>query len=132
MLLETCDSGGLHEAPGGASQTRTGIEQHLGSTIVGIIEAVRAIERDWCRRDRGRATQSVAQHRHCWIPRLPRISEAHVGDLLVFSDAGAYGASMSSNYNSRPLAPEVPVDGSEVRLIRRRQRMEELLALEAT
>lgn len=56
--------------------------------------------------------------------------EAHVGDLLVFSDAGAYGASMSSNYNSRPLAPEVLVDGSEIRLIRRRQRMDELLALE--
>jgi diaminopimelate decarboxylase len=58
--------------------------------------------------------------------------EARVGDLLVFSDAGAYGSSMSSNYNSRPLAPEVLVDGSEIRLIRRRQRMDELLALEAT
>jgi diaminopimelate decarboxylase len=56
---------------------------------------------------------------------------ARVGDLLVFSDAGAYGASMSSNYNSRPLAPEVLVDGAQIRLIRRRQRMEELLALEA-
>ncbi len=58
--------------------------------------------------------------------------EARVGDLLVFSDAGAYGASMGSNYNSRPLAPEVLVDGSEIRLIRRRQRIDELLALEAT
>jgi diaminopimelate decarboxylase len=57
---------------------------------------------------------------------------AIVGDLLVFSDAGAYGASMGSNYNSRPLAPEVLVDGSEIRLIRRRQRIDELLALEAT
>jgi len=57
--------------------------------------------------------------------------EASVGDLLVFSDAGAYGASMGSNYNSRPLAPEVLVDGSEIRLIRRRQRIDELLALEA-
>lgn len=56
--------------------------------------------------------------------------EATVGDLLVFADAGAYGASMSSNYNSRPLAPEVLIDGSDIRLIRRRQRMEELLALE--
>jgi diaminopimelate decarboxylase len=56
--------------------------------------------------------------------------EARVGDLLVFSDAGAYGSSMSSNYNSRPLAPEVLVDGSEIRLIRRRQQIEELLALE--
>jgi diaminopimelate decarboxylase len=53
-----------------------------------------------------------------------------VGDLLVFHDAGAYGASMSSNYNSRPLAAEVLVDGPAQRLIRRRQTMGELLALE--
>jgi diaminopimelate decarboxylase len=39
------------------------------------------------------------------------LPEARVGDLLVFHDAGAYGASMSSNYNSRPLAAEVLVDG---------------------
>ena len=55
---------------------------------------------------------------------------AQVGDLLVLHDAGAYGASMSSNYNSRPLAAEVLVDGGDVRLIRRRQTLEELLALE--
>ena len=53
-----------------------------------------------------------------------------VGDLLVFEDAGAYGASMSSNYNTRPLAAEVLVDGDQTRLIRRRQRVDELLALE--
>ena len=57
---------------------------------------------------------------------------AAVGDFLVFHDAGAYGASMSSNYNSRPLAPEVLVDGGQARLIRRRQTVEELLALERT
>ncbi len=56
---------------------------------------------------------------------------AGVGDLLVIHDAGAYGASMSSNYNSRPLAAEVLVDGDAARLIRRRQTVEELLALEA-
>lgn len=53
-----------------------------------------------------------------------------VGDLVVFHDAGAYGASMSSCYNSRPLAPEVLVDGESIRLIRRRQTIDELLALE--
>jgi diaminopimelate decarboxylase len=62
---------------------------------------------------------------------LPRtLPEARVGDLLVLHDCGAYAASMASNYNSRPLAPEVLVDGVEVRLIRRRQTIEELLALE--
>ena len=55
-----------------------------------------------------------------------------VGDLIVFHDAGAYGASMSSNYNSRPLAPEVLIERGEARLIRRRQRIEELIALEET
>ncbi|KIA79921.1 diaminopimelate decarboxylase [Chromobacterium piscinae] len=56
---------------------------------------------------------------------------AQVGDLMVFHDAGAYGATMSSNYNSRPLLAEVLVDGGAARLIRRRQTMAELLALEA-
>jgi len=58
------------------------------------------------------------------------LPEARVGDLLVFHDAGAYGATMSSNYNSRPLAAEVLVDGGAARLIRRRQTVAELLALE--
>lgn len=53
-----------------------------------------------------------------------------VGDLAVVEDAGAYGASMSSNYNSRPLAPEVMVDAGKVTLVRRRQEIRELLALE--
>ena len=62
---------------------------------------------------------------------LPRaLPGARVGDLLVIHDTGAYGASMSSNYNTRPLIAEVLVDGTNSRLIRRRQSVEELLALE--
>ncbi|MGE8320799.1 MAG: diaminopimelate decarboxylase family protein, partial [Comamonas sp.] len=62
---------------------------------------------------------------------LPRtLGDAQVGDLLVIHDTGAYGASMSSNYNTRPLAAEVLVDGGQARLIRRRQTVDELLALE--
>ena len=62
---------------------------------------------------------------------LPRtLGDAQVGDLLVIHNTGAYGASMSSNYNTRPLAAEVLVDGDNVQLIRRRQTVEELLALE--
>ena len=49
----------------------------------------------------------------------------------MIKTTGAYGASMASTYNSRPLAPEVLVDGSEIRLIRRRQRIDELLSLES-
>ena len=58
------------------------------------------------------------------------LAPAEVGDLLVFHDAGAYGASMSSNYNTRPLAAEVLVDGATSRVIRRRQTVAELIALE--
>ena len=59
-----------------------------------------------------------------------RLPSPRVGDLLVFHDTGAYGASMSSNYNSRPLIAEILVDGSHARRIRRRQTMQELLQLE--
>ncbi|MDE2428725.1 MAG: diaminopimelate decarboxylase [Burkholderiales bacterium] len=55
---------------------------------------------------------------------------AEIGDLFVFHDTGAYGASMSSNYNSRPLIPEVLVEGDSIRQIRRRQTVQELIALE--
>jgi diaminopimelate decarboxylase len=59
-----------------------------------------------------------------------KLAQPQIGDLLFLHDAGAYGASMSSNYNSRPLAPEVLVDRGTPRLIRRRQTIGELLALE--
>jgi diaminopimelate decarboxylase len=58
------------------------------------------------------------------------LPEARVGDLVVLHDAGAYAASMASNYNTRPLAPEVLLEGEGFRLIRRRQTVDELLALE--
>jgi diaminopimelate decarboxylase len=64
------------------------------------------------------------------VVRTRDLPEAHVGDLLVLHDAGAYGASMSSNYNTRPLIAEVLVGEQGARLIRRRQSVAELLALE--
>ncbi|MDR3300718.1 MAG: diaminopimelate decarboxylase [Candidatus Accumulibacter sp.] len=53
------------------------------------------------------------------------------GDLLAVMSAGAYGMSMSSNYNTRPRAAEVMVDGDQAHLIRRRETVEELYALES-
>lgn len=50
------------------------------------------------------------------------------GDLLAVMSAGAYGMSMSSNYNTRPRVAEVMVDGEEMHLIRRREQIEELFA----
>ena len=48
------------------------------------------------------------------------LTEAKVGDYLILHDIGAYGASMSSNYNSRPLIPEILIENGQHRLIRRR------------
>ena len=53
------------------------------------------------------------------------------GDYIAQRSAGAYGASMSSNYNSRPRTAEVLVDGNKTHLIRRRENLSELWALES-
>jgi diaminopimelate decarboxylase len=60
--------------------------------------------------------------------RLPRIE---VGDLVAIRDAGAYGSVMASNYNRRPLPCEVLVDEGTWRVIRRRQAIDDQLALES-
>ena len=59
-----------------------------------------------------------------------RALHAEAGDLLAVLDAGAYGMSLSSNYNTRPRPAEVLGEGGEVRLIRRRETMDDLLAAE--
>jgi diaminopimelate decarboxylase len=53
------------------------------------------------------------------------------GDLLAIQSAGAYGMTMSSNYNTRPRAAEVLVDGEQTHLIRRRETVAELFAAES-
>jgi diaminopimelate decarboxylase len=55
---------------------------------------------------------------------------AREGDLLALMSAGAYGMVMSSNYNSRPRAAEVLVDAASAQLVRRRESIDELFALE--
>jgi len=52
------------------------------------------------------------------------------GDYLCMMNAGAYGMSMASNYNSRPRAAEVFVDGSEWSVIRKRETIDEMLSME--
>lgn len=56
---------------------------------------------------------------------------ATAGDLLAVMSAGAYAMSMSSNYNARPRAPEVMVDGAAAHLVRRRESVQELFAGES-
>jgi len=55
---------------------------------------------------------------------------AQVGDILVIGCTGAYGSVMGSNYNSKPLAAEILLDRGELRIIRRRQSIDELIANE--
>jgi diaminopimelate decarboxylase len=57
--------------------------------------------------------------------RLARTAE---GDLLAVMSAGAYGFVMSSNYNARPRAAEVLVDGNRYTVVRRRESYEDLVA----
>jgi len=58
------------------------------------------------------------------------MAPAERGDLLAVFTAGAYGFTMASNYNARPLPPEVLVDGDSFKVIRKRQTYEDLVALE--
>jgi diaminopimelate decarboxylase len=59
-----------------------------------------------------------------------RLLAVREGDLLAVMSAGAYGMSMSSNYNSRPRAPEVLVDRTMAHLVRERETLQGLFALE--
>lgn len=65
-----------------------------------------------------------------FLARGRDLPEAVSGDLLAVFSAGAYGFAMASNYNSRPRAAEVLVDGGKIVLARRRETYEDLLALE--
>jgi len=56
------------------------------------------------------------------------IDSANAGDLFVFRTAGAYAATMASTYNSRPLTPEVLVDGDRWAVVRPRVAVEEMIA----
>ena len=60
-----------------------------------------------------------------------RLLSLNIGTLLAIRDSGAYGFSMSSNYNTRPRVPEIMVDGKNSFLIRRRERLDELFASES-
>ena len=68
------------------------------------------------------STDILAKDREIVVPRI--------GDLFAFLSAGAYGSSMSSEYNCRPLVPEVLIDDNEFKIIRKRPTFKEMLRLE--
>jgi diaminopimelate decarboxylase len=65
-----------------------------------------------------------------FFARDRKLAPVQPGDLVALLDAGAYGMAQSSNYNTRPRAAEVLVEGAKARLIRRRETMADLLAAE--
>jgi diaminopimelate decarboxylase len=66
-----------------------------------------------------------------WLAR-ERALAVEQGDLLAIMQAGAYGLTMSSNYNTRGRAAEVIVDGDQIHLVREREEAADLFALEST
>jgi diaminopimelate decarboxylase len=62
-----------------------------------------------------------------FLARGREMANAMPGDYLAVATAGAYGFVLSSNYNSRPRAPEVLVEGAEWRIVRRRETYEDLV-----
>jgi len=65
------------------------------------------------------------------VGRDRELAALSVGDLVAIRDAGAYGSAMASNYNRRPLPAEVLVDDGAWRTIRRRQTVDDMIALES-
>src|ERR1019366_5352427 len=65
-----------------------------------------------------------------FFARDRKLAPVEVGDLVALLDAGAYGMAQASNYNTRPRAAEVLVEGAKARLIRRRETMGDLLGPE--
>jgi diaminopimelate decarboxylase len=65
-----------------------------------------------------------------WLARNRSLA-LEEADLLAIASAGAYGMSMSSNYNTRPRAAEVMIDGATMYEVRARERVEQLFAGEA-
>lgn len=65
-----------------------------------------------------------------YMARDREMAAVQEGDLIAIQSAGAYSASMSSEYNSRPLCPEVLVDGDRFEVVRQRPTYAQMLALE--
>ena len=117
----------------------TGFNELMRPAMYGSYHAMSVIAHDGRSLDTQHATVvggplcesgDVFTQRDGGVVETRQLAQAQVGDYMVFEGAGAYGASMSSNYNSRPHAAEYLVDGDQSRLIRRRQTVAELIALE--
>jgi len=62
-----------------------------------------------------------------FLARDRKVRKVKTGDLVIVENVGAYGFSMSSNYNARLRAAEVLINGGDIRLIRKRETFEDLI-----
>jgi len=69
----------------------------------------------------------VCESADCFASDRPLSATLNQGDLLAILSAGAYGFSMTSNYNSRPRPPEVLIENGSFRVIRKRESYEDLI-----
>ncbi len=98
-----------------------------------LYQAHHRIDAVTSRADRGRFTADVVGpvcETGDFLARNRDLEAVSPGELLALLDVGAYGFSMSSNYNLRPRAAEVLVEGDAARLIRRRETFEDLIGTE--
>ena len=92
-------------------------------------DVVVLILRHYARRKGSQQRHHVRRGGHLgdFLARDRSMANAMPGDYLAVCTAGAYGFVLSSNYNSRPRAPEVLVDGATWRIIRQREQYQDLV-----
>ena len=82
-----------------------------------------------CIRDRYDVVGPICETGDTFV-RAFDLPEMQAGELVAIRNAGAYGAVMAGTYNTRALVPEVMVDQGELRIVRRRIEVDELIALD--
>ena len=97
--------------PAGLTPPHRSADLHLDGSVLADVVGPVCESGDFLAKDR-------------WLPPIAR------GDLIAVFSAGAYGFSMSSQYNSRPRVAEVLIEGSSARMIRRREAYDDLVAAE--
>jgi len=113
----------------GATHPITRVQQKSpGAQAAGILsELFTGQHGDWpSPGDRADVVGPICETGDCFLQDWP-LGEVMAGDLLAVWGTGAYGFSLSSNYNSRPRAAEVLVEGARFRIIRRREAVRDLL-----
>ncbi|MEM2007497.1 MAG: diaminopimelate decarboxylase [Sulfolobales archaeon] len=117
---------------GGVKKTFVGVDSGMNHIIRPALygahhEVVAVSKADWPKVLRADVVGNICESGDVLAVEV-ELPELREGDVLAFMNAGAYGYSMSSNYNMRPRPPEVVVYGSDAKLTRRRETFEDMLS----